>query len=817
MLLNDDGWEPSPQRGRIRALGGLLLAVLAAGVLAAALAAPWVLGMGAIVNDGADAFLGATCDVQAESPPQRSTLLARDGKTVIAHFFTQNRAPVRLASVPQHLVQALLATEDRRFYDHHGVDLRGLARAALHDLSGGDTQGGSTLEMQYVKELRYYRARSDAERQAAVAPNLSRKMQNAKCALELERQYTKAQILQRYLNIAFFGENSYGVAVAARTYFGVDVSKLSVPQSALLVGMLQAPSQYDPFHDPAAARERRNVVIANMYDVGDLDRADMLRYQKAPLGLDTKTPPPVAEGCSYANPDVLNAGFFCDYALGWLRDHGVDDFALNTEGLRIVTSLDARLQTSGQRAIWRAGLQPGADYVLVMPSVDPRTGQVTTMITSRRYGLSGATNSQSVEPLFTAAYAGAGSTYKYFTAAAALTAGAPTSLRLTTPGNSYQTKNCGSHHYEVHNAGNYPDTMPLSDALPQSSNTYFVALEDQFFGCHLKPIVDTALQLGMDRLRQPLNPTAAHPIAQEVVDSQEPTFTLGQEPTSALQLAGAFATAANDGVFCPPTPVVKVIRSDGSRMSIHGAGCGRVLEPYVARSLVTLMRRDTHDGTAASYFPEWYARGGSDVAGKTGTDNNARDNGNSALWFVGSTPRLVAAASLVNPDHPKQTVHDLPHMPGYWVGQDVFGAYASTYWLAAYGPALRQHHWTWPSVSALPGHHVPDVTGEEADAAKSELRAAGFQVKVFPVLCGSDRPEGTVAYQQPPHAVNGTTVTICLSSGTSPYVYVPPPPPVYIPPAPTSAAPSTQPTSAPQPTATASPTSSPKPVPSHSH
>jgi membrane peptidoglycan carboxypeptidase len=770
------GDDPAPPTGPGKVIVRLVLATAVAGLLAAGLLAPIVMGAGALVHATADRFLTAHCDVRDTVPPQRSTLLARDGKTVIAHLFTQNRAPVRLGDVPRPLVQALIATEDRRFYHHHGVDLRGLLRATLHDMSGGDTQGGSTLTMQYVKQVRYYQARTNAERQAAIAPNLGRKLQNAKCAIEIEHHYSKAQILQKYLDIAFFGENSYGVATAAKTYFARPVARLTVAQSALLVGLLQAPSQYDPFLHPLTARARRNQVLANMVDVGNLTPAVAARYQRAPLTLASRRPPPVPEGCAYAGTAVANSGFFCDCAIDWLHRHGVSQQALDTGGLRVVTTLDARLQASGQRAVWRAGLKTSADYILVMPSVDPATGNVTTMITSRRYGNRGA-RGESTEPLFTAAYAGAGSTYKYFTAAAALTAGARGSLRLTTPGNHYRTKHCASGHYRVHNAGNYPDTMPLRDALPQSSNTYFVALEDQFFGCHLGPIVDTALKLGMDRLRAPLTPAARASIAAEVVRSQEPTFTLGQEPTSALQLSAAFGAAVHDGVFCPPAPVLRVTRADGSALPLHRPACRRVLSPYVARTLVTMMRHDTHDGTASGYFQNWYAQHGSDVAGKTGTDNNAADNGNAALWFVGMTPRLVAAASLVNPQHPKQTVHGLPGMPGASVGQDVFGAYAATYWLDAYGPAL-QHPWSWPAASGLPGSRVPSVIGRSRASATSVLRQAGFRMAVFPVRCGSDRRAGAVAYQEPPRAVPGATVTICLSSGTG--IYVPPPPPPII-------------------------------------
>jgi membrane peptidoglycan carboxypeptidase len=257
------------------------------------------------------------------------------------------------------------------------------------------------------------------------------------------------------------------------------------------------------------------------------------------------------------------------------------------------------------------------------------------------------------------------------------------------------------------------------------------------------------------------------------VSSEEPTFTLGQEPTSALELTGAFAAAANDGVFCPPRPILRVTSASGDRVHLRTEPCRRVFTSYVARTLIQVMRRDTRSGTAASYFHQWYGRGGSPVAGKTGTDNDAADTGNSALWFVGSTPHLVAAAALVDPRNPKETVHGLPGQPAGRVGQDTFGAYASRFWLAAFGPGLRTH-WSWPSPSAVGGRRVPRVIGQTAGEAEHALRAAGFRVDVFPVVCASKVPGGRVAYQQPPTAPTGTAVTICLSSGHGPYVQKPP-------------------------------------------
>ena len=211
-MSGDLGWGGPPPGRHIRAFFGLVLATGLTGLLVATLVAPLVLGTGYVARTMADRFLNDTCDVHEQPPPQRSVLLANDAKTVIANFFTQNRAPVNLSAVPPALVHALVATEDRRFYQHHGVDLRGLLRAAVHDASGGDTQGGSTLTMQYVKQVRYYQARTDAERQAAIAPNLNRKLQNAKCALEPERQTAP-------LALRSFGATPSSDGVAATALF----------------------------------------------------------------------------------------------------------------------------------------------------------------------------------------------------------------------------------------------------------------------------------------------------------------------------------------------------------------------------------------------------------------------------------------------------------------------------------------------------------------------------------------------------------------------------------------------------------------------
>jgi len=760
-----------------------LLALL--GVLAAGFLLPYVGGAGLIAKAGADKFLNASCTLKEEPVQQKTTLLAADGKTVIATLFDQNRSVVPLSRIPKSVTNALISTEDRRFYVHHGVDVRGLMRAALHT-SNGNTQGASTLTEQYVKQVRYYQANTPEEQQAAIAQNIDRKISDAQCALDIERKYSKAQILEKYLNIAFFGENSYGIQTAAQTFFGVDVSRLTVPQAALLVGLVKSPTELDPYNNPQDAHARRDLVISNMADQGYLSQPAAAAAKSSPVKLARLSSP--ARGCSYSNRTIKNVGFFCDYATEWLQSTGgLSQQLINTGGLQITTTLDVNLQNSGQSAIWASGLDPRSDYLLALPSIDPRSGAVTTMITSKRYGFRKGDPAFTEGRLFTDPYAGSGSTYKYFTALAALKAGAPATFTLNAP-SPYTLKVCATdpaNPYRPENAGNYRSSLPLNQALPQSSNTYFVAMEDQFFGCDLAPIVNTATSLGMNYLKNH-KVAGTRTLAQQIIADHRPTFTLGQESTPVLELTGAFGAVANDGVYCPPTPIKSIINPSGQPVRFNRPACSRQFDSFVARTLVNIMTADTAGGgTAQSYFGNWYSNGGSLVAGKTGTNNSAvcdadgnncvDDKRNSALWFVGITPTLVSAAALVNPIRPTQPISNVPGITAGNDGTDTFGAFGATFWLDAFQPSLIGQKWSWPPVDSTPGERVPLYAGTDVGTAQATLAAAGFKSVVLKTACGSGISQGNVAYFSPAIAVPGSTISLCLSSGRPVDQYIPPP------------------------------------------
>jgi membrane peptidoglycan carboxypeptidase len=783
-----------------------LIGVLAAfAVLAAGVLLPYVGGLGLLAGRESAKFLNTKCNLQETPPAQKTVLYARDGKTELATLYTYDRELVSsLSKIPKYLQQALIATEDRRFYSHHGVDMRGLLRSAINS-SSGDTQGGSTLTMQYVKQVRYYQADTDAQRQAAISQTLNRKMEDARCALDIEKRESKDQILLNYLNIAFFGENSYGIGTAAKNFFGVPVNKLTLPQAALLVGVVKAPSEYDPFvpANRKAAIERRNQVIQNLADTHDISQAEADRYKAAPLSLATTTQQSVTQGCAGANPAIMNAGFFCDYVKSWLESTGgITDKQINTNGYKIVTTIEPSLQNQLQKSL-AAQISAHSKTTAIMPVVDPHTGNVLAMATSKRYGIRND-GAHTTLPVFTSASAGGGSTYKLFSLLAALKVGVPTDLHISAgPDMTYTTAHCGTSGFTAQNdteGSDFSRTETLASATAKSSNTYFVALEDNLFQqCELAPYVNTALDLGMNALRQPDPNARKGTLAQSIISQQQATFTLGPAPTSPLQLTGAYAALANNGSFCPPAPVLSIKDQHGKDLDVNRAPCVQKMAPQVARIALQVLSLDTRSpGTSADAFASLYGVDpGITVAGKTGTVN-ASKNGhplltNADLWFAGITPNLVATTALFNVDNPNKAIVGIPGMSTEQAAH-LTGAFAAQIWVNTMTPLLSGQQWEWPDPNDVENPAaVPSVVGDPYDSARTTLTQAGFKVYRSPIDCGSTQIYGDVAYQSPTNvAPAGSTITLCVSNNQPLPLYVPPKPkPVVKKPKPGSSVPPT--------------------------
>ena len=624
-----------PSHPRLHALGRLLLVLPLAGALFAALLIPWVVGPGLAASSSTKLLAPLPVQLVDDTPPANTVVLASDG-SVITYFYRNNRTPVSGDRIADVMKQAMVDIEDQRFWEHGAIDLEGTLRALVRNASAGSVQeGGSSITQQLVKQTLLQTAETPEERQAATEQSVGRKLKEARLALSLEREYPKEEILTRYLNTVYFGEGAYGVQAAARAYFSVDAADLTLPQAAMLAGLVQNPTTDDPIKDPQKGRARRDEVLDRMHSLGHISDQEFADVEAQPVQTSPEPPPP--NGC--AGSAVLG-GFFCDFLQKYLTDTlGMTQEQLEDGGLTIQTTMRADIQRSGDSGVV-ATLPLGDPLAVMFTMVEPGTGHLLAMSVNRRFGYDPQDPAQESVNLNVAASQGAGSTYKVFTAAAALEKGIPPDHVITTsdPYVSRVYKN-GTAPYTVQNAtGNSPPTLSLAEALIRSSNTYFVALEDELGS--VEGPVRTAQRMGLFSL---------DPIADEVIKENRASFTLGAEATSPLALASAYSTMAANGTQCDPTPVTGILGRDGKPLTKQdgtpydtGDHCPpEAIPPAVATTLDQILLGDVDlpigTGTRAA-IP------GHSVAGKTGTSQDRF-----SIAFIGFTPRYTGSVMVLNP------------------------------------------------------------------------------------------------------------------------------------------------------------------------
>ncbi len=771
--------------GLLLLLVSLAITAVVAGLLMAGLAMPAVGAAGASARAGVGFFDSLPAELEQSPLAQQSRIRAADG-SLIATFYSENRIVVPLDQVSPNMAKAQVAIEDTRFYSHGGVDLKGIARAAVNNANSSSQQGASTLTQQYVKltlqENAVY-AGDQAGVAAAIDKTYSRKLRELKLAVTLEEKLSKDEILQGYLNIAYYGDGAYGVEAAARHYFGVHAKALTLPQAAMLAGIVQQPRAYNPRINLKPANARRNVVLARMLATGVITVVEHDKAVKTPVRLKIS---PTGNGC-----DVSPFGYFCNYVYRTLladKTFGATEAERRQQilrgGLTITTTIDPKLQQQAQTAInKKVPASNGAGVGAAMSVVEPGTGKILAMAQNTRFSNSKKPGFDAVNYNVDQAYGSSigfqtGSTFKAFTLAAALKEGRALTSRITAPASGVtfprsafkycSTDEAFGDQYTVRNSeGNEEGNLTLLQATADSVNTAFVNLEAQVGVCEVR---DMAESLGV-HLAAPqrylsddtTKTTRLHP---------RPSLTLGPENIAPLTMAAAYATFAADGVFCAPVAITAVKALDGKALAAPKASCSQVLDPDVASGVTQALKGVISNGTGRGLGI------GRPAAGKTGTTNGPTD-----VWFAGYTPQLSAAVWVGHPK--KQQGLNRVTLAGRSYGR-VFGAtIPGPIWQSFMKKAVADlpvEEFGAPSDKVVNGERlgVPSVYGLSAQAAQDAITAAGLTPTVSPTPVASAQAAGTAVGSSPRSGNRvppGTTVTIYLSSGVPP-APAPPPTPV---------------------------------------
>jgi membrane peptidoglycan carboxypeptidase len=601
-------------------------------------------------------------------------------------FYEEYRKYIPLSEMSPYLTQAVVAAEDARFWDHRGVDFKGLVRAFVANQTAGEvSQGASTLTMQYVRMALRDSATSADEVIAATEQTPMRKAREIRFALELEKTMSKEEILERYLNIAYFGHRAYGAFAAAQIFFSKLPSQLTLVEAATLAGLVKAPSAYDPAsNESTSAKERRDWVLQQMAVHQYVAPEEAKAAQNAPVTLNVYEPP---NDCTSVTKAHNSWGFFCDYFKTWWmqqpafgKNPGERLDKLRRGGYQITTSLDANLQDVAMNQITRRE-RIGSSYAHGLVAVEPGTGRVRTMAVNRNYSLDQSHNGPNSDPAkrgkVPSTYPNtvnpllgggnlpgyqAGSTFKFFTMMAALDSGLPlttafnapmryTSIYLGTPG---EPGTCGIRWCPSNASAAMTGNQNMWTGFGKSVNTYFVQLEQ-------KVGADKAVRMA-ERLGLTWRSEVDKMMATPERAGGWGSFTLGVADTTPLEMANAYAVAAADGVYCEALPVIAVNNPDGTPVTytddkgtvrkVADPRCHQEVSAKTARAATDAARCVTGYGAAGSGCGGWstasgvYGAVGRPVAGKTGTTDNDR-----TAWFIGFTPQLSVASFIADPDY----------------------------------------------------------------------------------------------------------------------------------------------------------------------
>jgi membrane peptidoglycan carboxypeptidase len=780
MRVRDKG-----DRGVVQSVVLFLGVSVLSGALAAGLAIPFAGLAGFSTEKTAETFQDLPQELKTAPLTRRSTILAGDGSR-IAELYEQNRVPLTsLAQISPIMQKAIVAIEDDRYFEHGALDAKGTLRALIRNQnSGGVQQGGSSITQQYVKLSLVEKANAANDTEAiadATADTYERKIAELRYAIAVEKEFSKEEILLKYLNLANFGDGAFGVEAASMHYFRVHAAKLTLAQSAMLAGLVKNPTGYDPTNYPKRAKERRDVVLRRMAELNVVSAKQANDAIKTPVlsGPILKIP----NGC--ANSPYP---FYCEYVVSKLIDNpafGKTDkdreHYIKTAGLTIQTTLDPKIQKAAQKSIEKHS-KPTDQAIAAITLVEPGTGVVKAMVQSRPYGFAKnqTAYNYNVDKSYKGGYGGFqnGSTMKAFTIAAAISKGYPLTYRINSPMQldmsdaKFSTCNGTTKAYGTYvpkNSTNVSGDITMVDAARASTNTYFLQLSQRTGLC---PIATIASKLGMYDANQ------MEPL------TQTPSMTLGVGNVSPLQLANAYASFAARGKYCTPLLITTVKSYNGKTMVNNSANCKQVLTAEVADGVNAVLHQVMEPGGTGAKLKF----GPSALAGKTGTIQQNR-----AVWFAGYSSRLAAASVVADASLPYENL-----ITQTLNGKKMYDASGSgtagPLWETAMQGALAgtpTTNFTAPTDKTVRGDvkDLPFVNGMSPEEASNKLRSMGFEAEIAPGLVPSAEAAGTVAYTGPRQAdgaPEGSKVTIFVSDGskgqpqpppTTPGVPQPPNPP----------------------------------------
>ncbi|MEU6811084.1 transglycosylase domain-containing protein [Streptomyces sp. NPDC046831] len=625
------GGGQSPTQQAAKFLGVSVLA----GAVMAGIALPAAGALGLAAKGSVEGFDEIPANLKRPPLSQRTTILDSKGGR-LAQVYSRDRTVVELKDMSPYMQKAIVAIEDSRFYDHGAIDLKGILRALNKNAqSGGVAQGASTLTQQYVKNVFVEEAGDDPTKVAqATQQTLGRKVKELKYAIQVEQELGKKKILENYLNITYFGEQAYGVEAASQRYFSKHAKDLKLQEAALLAGIVQSPSRYDPVNDVAEATKRRNVVLQRMAEVGDISQAEADRARKTPVELKVTQP---RNGCITA---AKGAGFFCKYVeqiflndpvFGKTREKRAKVW--NQGGLTIRTTLDPQAQESVQASL-KQHVYKSDKVAAAAVLVEPGTGRVVGMGQSKPYGY--GKNETEINYSVGSDRGGSnfgfptGSTFKPFVAAAALEQGKPVTQEYPSPYKmEYPSpvRACdgkrwvNDKRYTVENESE-TEVGPyrMKEAMAKSVNTYFVQMISDVGLCPVVRMTDKlhVVQGNGDKL------------------PQAPAIALGSKGISPLTMATAYATFANRGTYCSPVAIESItqrIADKEKSLAVPKSTCERAMSERTADTVNTLLQGVVDSGTG-----QQAGLSDRDNAGKTGTTDERKN-----AWFVGYTPNLSGA------------------------------------------------------------------------------------------------------------------------------------------------------------------------------